>query len=306
MDEKIVFTLDKICKLAQQNAEFDAELRKRLNVASANSAILDDERIEQIYEYCIENIIRKQAEEFYADFPLKSIVPVLKEDFIRMESFRRKDNFGDFCLSLYQQIECMTNKLCEDPTLSDITSNMWGCPAYVKAEKDIPIEISNRLSKDYSIANLIFPGQNKKTGNLYSIEKSQSTLQTQVAKDKMKIIVYFLGYRATMKSSDFDSYREFTSLLNDIYQCRNMNHRGNSQNKWEIEIFDRIYPLKSFYYFKFMGGLAQYVEYVKTGIDFLSEIKKYSDSIGKQKVLIPPLKVLGKIDLINDGKKRFK
>lgn len=90
MDEKIRSTLDKIFQLTQQNTEFDVELRKRLNVASANSAILDDERIEQIYEYCIEKIIRKQAKEFYADFPIKSIIPILEEDFIRMESFRRK------------------------------------------------------------------------------------------------------------------------------------------------------------------------------------------------------------------------
>lgn len=306
MDEKLMSTLDKVCRLTQQNAEFGAELRKRLNVASANSAIVDDERITQIYEYCIEDVIRKQAKEFYADFPIKTIVPILEEDFIRMESFRRRDNLGDFCLSLYQQIECMTNKLCEDSTLSDITSNMWGCPAYVKSEKDTPVDISNRLSGDYSIANLVFPGQNKKTGKLYSIQKSQSALQTQVAKDKMKIIVYFLGYKAMMKSSDFESYIEFTSLLGDIYQCRNMNHRGNTQNEWEIAIFKRISPLKSLYYFKFMGGLAQYVDYIKNGMSFVPEIKKYSDSIGKQKVSISQLKVLGKIDLKDDGKKRFK
>lgn len=306
MDEKIMSTVDRIIKLTQQSDEFDSELRKRLSIASANSVVIDDERISQIYEYCIEKIIRKQAEEFYADFPVKSIVPILVEDFVRMESFRRKDNFGDFCLSLYQQIECMTNKICEDSDLNDITSKMWGCPAYVKVEKNKPIEISSRLSGDYCIANLVFPGQNKKTGNLFSFEKSQSSLQTQVAKDKIKIIVYFLGYKTMMKNSDYDSYKDFTSLLADIYQCRNMNHRGNTLNDWETAIFERIYPLKSFYYFKFMGGLAQYVDYIKSGIDFIPEIKKYSDSIEKQKVAVPRLKVVGKIDIEDDGRKRFK
>lgn len=61
-------TIDKITRLTQQNAEFDMELRKRLNVASANSVLSDDERINEIYEYCIEKIIRQQAIEFYADF----------------------------------------------------------------------------------------------------------------------------------------------------------------------------------------------------------------------------------------------
>ena len=86
-------TLDKICKLTQQNSEFDAELRKRLNVASANSVVVVDERITQIYEYCIEKIICKQAEEFYADFPIKTIVPILKEDFI---IFPKKRQFQRF------------------------------------------------------------------------------------------------------------------------------------------------------------------------------------------------------------------
>ena len=113
MDDKIKSTLDKIIRLTQQNAEFDKELRKLLNMASANSVLLEDERINQIFEYCIEKIIRQQAKEFYADFPLQSIKDILIEDFVRMESFRRKDCFGDFCLSLYQQIECMTNRLCE-------------------------------------------------------------------------------------------------------------------------------------------------------------------------------------------------
>ena len=66
-------TIDKIARLTQQNTEFDMELRKRLNVASANSVLSDDERINDIYEYCIEDIIKKQATEFYADFPLQTI-----------------------------------------------------------------------------------------------------------------------------------------------------------------------------------------------------------------------------------------
>lgn len=85
-----------------------------------------------------------------------------------------------------------------------------------------------------------------------------------------------------------------------------MNHRGNTQNDWEIAVYERIYPLKSFYYFKFMGGLAQYVDCIKSGIVYIPEIKKYSDSIGKQKVSTPMPKLLGKIKLKDDGKKRIK
>ncbi len=299
-------TIDKITRLTQQNAEFDMELRKRLNVASANSVLSDDERINEIYEYCIEKIIRQQAIEFYTDFPLQSIKDILIGDFIRMESFRRKDNFGDFCLSLYQQIECMTNRLCEKKELlSDITEKMWGHPAYLKIEKGKELSIYSR-NGDYTIASLLFPGNNKQSGNTNAFEKSRISLQTQYAIDKIRTIVYFLGYKAMMKSSDYDSFIEITSLLNDIYQCRNMNHRGNSQNQWEKETFARIVPLKSLYYFKFLGVLAQYVEYIKEGCEYIPELKKYSDSIEKRKISAPQLKVIDKIELKDDGKKRFK
>lgn len=298
-------TIDKIARLTQQNTEFDIELRKRLNVASANSVLSDDERINDIYEYCIEDIIKKQATEFYADFPLQTIKDRLIGDYIRMESFRRKDNFEDFCLSLYQQIECMTNKLCENKDLSDITEIMWGHPAYLKIEKGKDTSIYNR-GGDYTIASLLFPGNNKQSGNTNAFVKSRISLQTQYAMDKIRTIVYFLGYKAMMKSGDYDSFVEITSLLNDIYQCRNMNHRGNSQNQWEKETFDRIFPLKSLYYFKFLGVLAQYVEYIKEGWGYIPELKKYSESIEKQNISAPQPKVLGKIELKDDGRKHFK
>lgn len=85
-----------------------------------------------------------------------------------------------------------------------------------------------------------------------------------------------------------------------------MNHRGNTQNEWERAVYDRIFPLKSFYYFKFMGVLAQYIDYIKVGIPYISELKKFCDGLEKQKVSIPQPKVLGKIDIPDDGKKRFK
>ena len=305
MDDKLMSTIDKIARLTQQNTEFDMELRKRLNVASANSVLSDDERINDIYEYCIEDIIKKQATEFYADFPLQTIKDRLIGDYIRMESFRRKDNFEDFCLSLYQQIECMTNKLCENKDLSDITEIMWGHPAYLKIEKGKDTSIYNR-GGDYTIASLLFPGNNKQSGNTNAFVKSRISLQTQYAMDKIRTIVYFLGYKAMMKSGDYDSFVEITSLLNDIYQCRNMNHRGNSQNQWEKETFDRIFPLKSLYYFKFLGVLAQYFEYIKEGWVYIPELKKYSESIEKQNISAPQPKVLGKIELKDDGRKHFK
>lgn len=52
--------------------------------------------------------------------------------------------------------------------------------------------------------------------------------------------------------------------------------------------------------------LAQYVEYIKEGWGYIPELKKYSDSIEKQKISAPQPNVVGKIDLKDEGRKRFK
>lgn len=298
MEENKKAAIEKIYQLTKQDAEFNEELRKKLGITSvANSGIIDDERLNQIYEYCIEKIIRKQADDFYKDFPFDTIKPNLIDDFARMESFHRKDNFGDFCLALYQQIECITNKLCESATLSDITDKMWGYEAYIKStENGKEADISER-SGSYRIADLIFPGENRNTGVLNAVEKSMKSLQNQYAYDKIKIVVYFYGYGAKMKSSDYDGFREITGLLNDIYQCRNMNHRGNTPTSWETETLSKIESLKSFYYFKFLGVLAQYIDMIKRGHNMIPDIANYTKTLTKRKVEIVGPKVVGKMDI---------
>ena len=305
MEDNKKAAIEKILLLSKQDKEFNEELRKRLDITPVvNSAIMDDERLNQIYEYCIEKIIQNQAEEFYKDFPIPTLIPTLVKDYVRMESFRRKDSFGDFCLALYQQIECVTNKICESATLSEITDKMWAYEAYIKSTDGKDPDIKERTGT-YRIADLIFPFNNK-NGVSNAVEKSLKTLQNQYAIDKIRIIVYYFGYGAKMKSSDFDSYKEITGLLNDIYQCRNTNHRGNTLTEYETETLNRILPMKSFYYFKFLGALAQYIDFIKTGSLTITDIAAYAKTLPSKKVETKGPKVVGKIDLKDDGKKRFK
>ena len=293
MEDNKKAAIGKIYLLTKQDGEFNEELRKKLGIASsASSALIDDDRLNQIYEYCIEEIIRKQAEDFYKEFPVTSIVSTLIDDYVRMESFRRKDNFGDFCLALYQQIENITNKICESSVLAEITDKMWGHLAYVKTpEGQQEPDIRDRTGKT-DIANLIFYGTSK-NGLPNAVEKSKKSLQNQYASDKIRIIVYFYGFGTRLKNSDFDSFREITGLLNDIYQCRNMNHRGNTLTQWEEETL----PMKSLYYFKFLGCLAQYISFIKKGDSEISNILAYARSLESKKVELPGPVIKGKMDL---------
>ena len=298
MEEKFISAIDKIVRLCAQDSEFDNELRKRLGIPTPLTSIsLDDDRINQIYEYCMEKVVRKQAEDFYSDFPIPSIINNLVDDYCRMEFFRRKDAFGDFCLALYQQIECISNKICSIPDLNIIAEHFWGYPAYVKSGKDIKISINNRKDdSEYSIASLVFMSK--------AVEKSKIALHAQYAIDKIRAIVYFLGYKATMKSSDYDGFKEITSLLSGIYQCRNMNHRGSVQTEWEKKTLDRILSRKAVYYLKFLGALTLFVEQIKEGWAHLDEMKRYAQTLPIKEVR-NDVKILGKIDLKDEGRKRI-
>jgi len=86
-------------------------LLKKIEETSPVKEIAKHSLVQNIYEYCIENIIDKQAEEFYSDFKIKE---KLIEDYKNMEHERRRDDFERFCLSMYQQIELIMNKPFKD------------------------------------------------------------------------------------------------------------------------------------------------------------------------------------------------
>lgn len=276
MDDKLNSTIDRIVQLTKQNAEFNAELRKRLGVSSENSVIADNGKIEEIYEYCINQITYKQALEFYKDFPIVTIKDQLAYDYWRMEQFRRKNNFPDFCLAMYQQIENITNSICSDPILEIVSSKLWNEPWFVASQKGEAPMIDKRGSEKFnqSIASFIFWG--KTNGKNNSDIKSRKHLLELGAYDKMRIVVYFIGYKACPMYSDKSAFKEITDLLNELYQWRNTNHRGTKQTEYVTNIINKISPLKSFYYSKFHGLLAQYVDFIKNGYPISSELKDYA------------------------------
>ena len=310
MDERFKSAIEKIKKLAEAHPEFGSELRKELEMPPSADPFLANDKLNHIYEYCIEEILKQQAKDFYKDFPLPAIIPSLEQDYVRMEAFRRKDNFFDFCLALYQQIENITNHLInQKPELSDIVAKMWACPAYVKKSTTGEALIYDREDREewtYQIADLVFMGK--------SVDKSKKELKEQYAIDKVRTIVYFIGYKAVMTSNDYDGYVRITTLLNDIYLCRNLNHRGNPAAEWSQKTLDRIMSLKSYYYFEFLGALAQFVSFIRGGLPKLPNIKAYADTLKEKEVIprpekgkvtpmfsekktVPNLKVVGKIDL---------
>ena len=291
MEDNKKAAIEKIYLLAKQDVEFNEELRKKLGItSSASSAFIDDDRLNQIYEYCIEKIIRKQAEEFYKDFPIPEICEQLKSDFERMELFRRKNNFGDFCLSVYQQIENITNFVCENNDFNEVAQKMWSYPAYLRQKDGITPKLEERSHNidkpDYAIAHLLFVGKDDK-GNPNSLVKPGKPLREQYASDKIRNVIYFIGYKAEMLSWMYTGFNDICNLLYELYQCRNLNHRGGNQSEKVESVINKIKPLESLYYFKFYGLLSQYVEFIKEGFPLAPKLVTFANSLNTIPIPIP-------------------
>ena len=317
MDEKLKQVLHKVELLCDQNPEFAKALARKFGKETPLSIPTSNAQLDEIYEYCIERVVRKQAQEYYAAFPIESIRKQLIDDFYRMERFRRADNFGDFCLAAYQQIECICRSLVYNTDLLDITKKLWAHSAYVYTGEwkdniftpvgDISIDV--RSKDNYRVANLIFPGKDKNDNIPLANKKYAVPLASQLAGDLIRIIIYFVCYQGMLKNSEYEHYKTFCDTIsNQLYQCRNLNHRGSEPTDRQKEIVNDILTKQSMYYFIFLGELVHFVDTVSKGIVALPElaakVQKLPDKELQIRISGPTIK--GKIDLVDDGKRRFR
>lgn len=295
--EKIIEHINKIEQYSRQpgNQWLLAELQIRFGSI---------EKIDAIYEYCIERVVREQAVQYYKKFPLKEIVPGLVDDFVRMEFFRRKNAFDDFSIAVYQQIERITNSVAQNHKLYESYDRLIGHPAYISSvlQADgtwVEATISDRnTSSKYPIAYLVF-------GKEQAYKKSLSSLPAQWAVDKAICVLYFMCYQAKLKNSEYVQFIEYKDYINAIYQFRNLNHRGSEPNEIQKKIIDDIRPQQGVYYFKFMQTLLFYVEGVAKGLDELDTLYNYAMTQTRRTVQIVAPTVVGKKELPTDTKKRF-
>ena len=317
MDEKLEQVLHKVELLCEQYPEFANALKERLGSDAIPHQMTQNGPIDEIYEYCIERVVRKQAEEYYATFPIEDIRLQLIHDYCRMERFRRADNFGDFCLAVYQQIECICRSLVNNSDLQAITNKLWAHPAYVYVGEwkngvftpALNIAVNVRTKDSFRVADLVFPGKDNIDNTPLANKKFCTPLSTQSAADLIRIIIYFVCYQASLKKSEYDHYVEFCkTIAQQLYQCRNLNHRGSGQTEWQKEIVDEVLSNQSMYYFKFEGELVHFVYTISKGILALPQIAaSIKDMPDKEmKVQLLGLNIKGKIEVPDDGKKRIK
>lgn len=253
MEEKYQSALNKILKLAAGNQEFGDELRKRLNVKTnqvVDSNLRESAKLDHIYEYCIKQILQQQASLFYAPFKEFDIYETLVSDYVRMEDFRRKDNFEDYGLALYQQIENIINMFYANPKYLAVFKSMINSTSYVPTNKGTD-------AAPVSVGAVVFGSGNFYTDGINNLSKNQST-----ARERVKLLVYALMFFG--EKYDWKRYSEVTDTINKIYLCRNKNHRGGIQTENAQKTLAEVEANTSWAYFEFSNALVEFVRLIKS------------------------------------------
>ena len=252
-----------------------------------------DVRISDIHEQCIESILKEQATEFYKDFVIEDIRPQLIADFIKMEHWRRRNNIQEFGLAIFQQIECITNRLSQDDTLCEVFRTMMDALCYVDSFN--PMVVNRYEKSSYTIGQLLFMHD--------APTKSKEILPQQWTFDKFKAINYFVCHKACLTNFQFNQFVEENNIFGEIYALRNLNHRGNELTDKERERLQKIEENPSRTFLTFISFLSWFIDSVNNGFPLSKELKEYAqtDFSGVRKPEIGP-KVIKKIDLPPDNR----
>ena len=250
------------------NDDFVAGLRALLRIGTDS---LEKERIEQIYEYCIERNLRQQAEGYYASFPIKELVPELVETYMLMEGFKRKNDFLNFGAQLFKQIEGIANYICKIKEYKEFFTELYYFPSLVEFQKGSPPKMSFPRNKGSEhVGKLIF-GDYEKTPD--GKEKSKIEPKDQYIQDRIKIALYFAGYASCMYYPT--EFNKMAFEISKLYLVRcEADHSGNGRTAAQEKIFQEIVNNVGKYYVDFICLLNQFVEKIASG--FLQKDNLYA------------------------------
>ena len=272
MDEKKKSALDRILLLTQQDAEFNNELRKSLGMASAAiSHITDTEKIEHIYELCVEKILRQQADNFYEQFHGFPDKYLLIDDYVNMGHAQRRNKFDYYSLSLYEQLERIMNAIFDVDGFLNTLNNIWDVVGSCYNDK------KNKTKKFYTFGNIIWGSDKDEKENYLTSGKNRAKNKaTLSARDKIRIVLFFFNFYADSNyKKEYFYYKDYDNLCDkylDIYLCRNTIHRGNEQSEKEKTKLREIHKKYTKSYFEFNWLLTQFVWMTKDYKDTINLI----------------------------------
>ena len=259
------------------NKEFAAGIQA---IVMADSQKSKDSRFDEIYEYCIEKNARKQAYAVYSKFPIKEIAGKLSEDYLLMESFRRRGDFLNFSAQLFKQIEGIANYICKMDAYNHAFINLINSPAFTMYNPDTPMSIFTRNAASISVRKLVF-GEYDKTKD--GKDKTGINISQQYILDKIKIALYLGGYATCLFSSS--EFINFAYEISNIYQIRcEADHSGNERSPKQEAAFRGIIADQDSYYSVYLKLLHFFIDKISEGYLRRQEVFDYASNLSVEEL----------------------
>ena len=239
----------------------------------------DDNKIAEIYEYCIRQILKEQAESLYDGFPLTDIKAELVSDYVKMERAHRDNNIDDFGIRLYRQIENIVRTLAKDNNLNDVVGSMMDVPYLVTGFSNPQVKKRLKLTKDNqpvkTIADFVLIPSKRSTRE----ERKGKALSEQYATDMARLVIYFVCFGGMMQPGImFEQWKQQTDAYSDIYSIRNRVHGGGECSDHDIQRYEAMKASATQSYFRLMSFLVFLVEGVKTGFPLPKDLVDFAES----------------------------
>ena len=245
--------------------------------------IADYPLINEIYEHCIKEVIKKQADDFYSKFPIKDkeLIDKLTCAFQEMEYNRRRDRFYEFSFNLFQQIEGITNYLFDKKY-----KNEWK-----------RLDDSIKKQKGYYFGRTTI----KEAVNEPPVRSDGTELKWWFS-SKVYLVYYIIDRdhqkKEMLKKGDvFDQYLSFDfNKMALIHMYLNIArndevHLGSGASDKQKEKLGQIKGNESKYYFKFYAFLE----------DFITKIESSYNPKGPQDLQRPQGPPTGPTDVAPEG-----
>lgn len=248
---QFVSIVDEILKI-EGNAWLIDELLLTIENHATYAQLRKHPLITRIHEYCVEEIIEKQAEEFYKDFPIEEIKEQLIVDFKEMEHQRNRDNFWKFSLHIYRQIEYIMNYLV----------NKYIIPNWDVLRNQIVtnyVEDKNKKNNNENNKRII-----KRLYNTVGLENKNKSLPRTIHASQFFEISLCCFYFELGKNS----YRKnLINNFNKLQTIRNQVHRPTNYNNYQQKLADDAEKNISMTYLSFYSFLEDYIRKIQTNYE---------------------------------------
>ena len=224
-----------------RNVSFVDDLIARIEKVSPISPGVSHAIVKSVQEYCVKDILKVQAEGFYFDFPVSEIKKQLILDYIKMEESRRRDDFEQYSLHLYQQLECIVNYY------------------FLKSEG-----IRARVLKDACTQSKVFMLGDR---NEYLDKEGDIINRNWGFLNRYRVVLYYLYYK---KNIVWEPFKEMHNMAHTILSLRNRIHRESPLTITQEQMINKVEGKEYKYYYKFGGFLVDFIETITNNVSQLN------------------------------------